>query len=40
MINLLKETLGKTRKVEERIECRTYRYKVLERVEPNSSKED
>lgn len=40
MINLLKETLGKTRKVEERMECRTYRYKVLEQVEPNSSKED
>ena len=30
MLNLLRETLGKTRKVEERMENRTYRYKVLE----------
>lgn len=29
MLNLLRETLGKTRKVEERMENRTYRYKVL-----------
>lgn len=29
MINLLRETLGKTRKVEERMKTRTYRYKVL-----------
>ena len=30
MLNLLRETLGKTRKVEERMDNRTYRYKVLE----------
>lgn len=30
MINVLREALGKTRKVEERMENRTYRYKVLE----------
>lgn len=30
MLNLIKETLGKTRKVEEHMETRTYRYKVLE----------
>lgn len=30
MLNLIKETLGKTRKVEERMETRTYRYRVLE----------
>lgn len=30
MINILREALGKTRKVEERMENRTYRYKVLE----------
>lgn len=29
MNNLLREALGKTRKVEERMENRTYRYKVL-----------
>lgn len=29
MINLLTEALGKIRKVEERMESRTYRYKVL-----------
>ena len=40
MINLLTETLGKTRKTEQRMESRTYRYKVLEQVEPNSSEED
>lgn len=36
MFNLLREALGKTRKVEERMENRTYRYKVLEQVESNS----
>ena len=36
MLNLLRETLGKTRKVEERMENRTYRYKVLEELEVNS----
>lgn len=36
MINLLKETLGKTRKVEERMESRTYRYKVLSELKPDS----
>lgn len=30
MMNLMRETLGKTRKVEERMGTRTYRYKVLE----------
>lgn len=30
MMNLMRETLGKTRKVEERMKTRTYRYKVLE----------
>lgn len=30
MMNLLRDALGKTRKVEERMENRTYRYKVLE----------
>lgn len=30
MINILREALGKTRKVEEQMENRTYRYKVLE----------
>lgn len=30
MMNLIREVLGKTRKVEERMETRTYRYKVLE----------
>lgn len=30
MLNLLKEVLGKTRKVEERMGTRTYRYKVYE----------
>lgn len=30
MMNLMRETLGKTRKVEERMRTRTYRYKVLE----------
>lgn len=30
MLNLMRETLGKTRKVEERMKTRTYRYKVLE----------
>lgn len=30
MLNILREALGKTRKVEERMENRTYRYKVLE----------
>lgn len=30
MTNLLKEALGKTRKVEERMENRTYRYKILD----------
>jgi len=29
MTNLMQEVLGKTRKVEERMENRTYRYKVL-----------
>lgn len=36
MINVLREALGKTRKVEERMENRTYRYKVLEELEANS----
>ena len=30
LLNLMKEVLGKTRKTEERMEGRTYRYKVLE----------
>lgn len=30
MMNLMHETLGKTRKVEERMKTRTYRYRVLE----------
>lgn len=30
MMNLMREVLGKTRKVEERMENRTYRYKVYE----------
>lgn len=30
MMNLMKETLGKIRKVEERMGTRTYRYKVLD----------
>ena len=30
MFNLLRETLGKTRKVEERMDNRTYRYRVLD----------
>lgn len=30
MMNLMRETLGKTRKVEERMKTRTYRNKVLE----------
>lgn len=30
MLNLLKETLGKIRKVEDKMENRTYRYKVLQ----------
>ena len=30
MMNLLRDALGKTRKAEERMENRTYRYKVLE----------
>lgn len=30
MMNLMRETLGKTRKTEERMDTRTYRYKVLE----------
>ena len=30
MVNLLREVLGKTRKVEERMETRTYRRKVLD----------
>ena len=29
MMNLIRDALGKTRKVEERMEDRTYRYKVL-----------
>ena len=29
MVNLLNEALGKTRKIEERMENRSYRYKVL-----------
>lgn len=29
-MNLMRETLGRTRKVEERMDTRTYRYKVLE----------
>lgn len=33
MINLIGEALGKTRKVEERMDNRTYRYKVLGCVE-------
>lgn len=35
MMNLVREALGKTRKVEERMETRTYRYKVLEQGESN-----
>lgn len=31
MMNLMRETLGKIRKVEERMKTRAYRYKVLER---------
>lgn len=30
-MNLMREALGKTRKVEQRMENRTYRYKVLDR---------
>lgn len=30
MMNLIREVLGKTRKVEERMENRTYRYKIYE----------
>lgn len=30
MLNLLNEALGKTRKTEERMQSRTYRYKVIE----------
>ena len=30
MMNLIRDALGKTRKVEERMENRTYRYKVLD----------
>lgn len=37
MINLLKETLGKTRKAEERMVTRTYRYKVLEHKANNGN---
>lgn len=33
MMNLLREALGKTRKIEERMENRRYRYKVLEHEE-------
>ena len=33
MMNLMKETLGKVRKVESRMENRTYRYRVLESKE-------
>ena len=33
LLNLMKETLGKTRKVEERMKTRTYRYKVLNTTE-------
>lgn len=40
MFNLLREALGKTRKVEERMENRTYRYKVLEVLESDSGLED
>lgn len=29
MMNLMRETLGKTRKIEERMKTRTYRYRVL-----------
>lgn len=36
MINLLREALGQTRKVEERMENRTYRYKVLDELESDS----
>lgn len=31
MMNLMRETLGKTRKIEERMKTRTYRYRVLEK---------
>ena len=40
MFNLLREALGKTRKVEERMENRTYRYKVFEVPESDSGLED
>lgn len=40
IFNLLREALGKTRKVEERMENRTYRYKVLEVLESDSGLED
>lgn len=30
MVNLMKEALGKTRKVEERMDRRTYRYRILD----------
>lgn len=33
MMNLMKETLGKVRKVEKRMEHRTYRYRVLDSKE-------
>lgn len=33
MFNVLRDALGKTRKVEERMENRTYRYRVLEEDE-------
>ena len=32
-MNLMKEALGKTRKVEKYMETRTYRYKVLDKEE-------
>lgn len=39
MMNLLRETLGKTRNVEKRMENRMYRYKVLESSEHDSGEE-
>ena len=38
-LNLMREVLGKTRKVEERMETRTYRYKVVETIEENDTYE-
>lgn len=36
MVNLLREALGKTRRIEGRMENRTYRYKVLDELESNN----